>query len=257
MSKSNLRVAVRLVLLFTLIFALSLTQGWASTIGSQLTALADLDGSSEVVVIYNGGSAAYFNPGDTIGNFSWIGKLFSGSAELTPLLFQSNGSGTFTLEGIGTAIAVNGASDVGSASFGLVAGSPVVGTGYTFGFVDGTVNSGGTVATSQGSVTFANASGALPTASGTGVNDWVFTPNTDSTFTLSVGTSTFGGSGNGTNPLNNAALNGFNVDRTYSAQANSNASGVAEPGTFSLITGAGLVLAGLFRYRYARGRRQS
>ena len=252
MSKSNLRVAVRLVLLFTLIFALSLTQGWASTIGSVLTPLqADTDGSSLVVVIYNGGSAAEFNPGDTIGNFSWAGNLFTGSRELTPLLFQNDGGGMFTLEGIGTAIAVSGATNAGSVSFGLVS---TIGTAYTFGFVDGTVNSGGSVTTSQGSVSFANTSGALATASGTGNNDWVFTPNTDSTFTLSVG-STFGA--NGTIPLNNPALVGFNVDRTYTAQANSNASGVAEPGTFSLITGAGLVLAGLFRYRYARGRRRS
>jgi hypothetical protein len=254
MSKSNLRVAVRLVLLFTLIFALSLTQGWASTIGSVLTPLqADTDGSSLVVVIYNGGSAAEFNPGDTIGNFSWAGNLFTGSRELTPLLFQDNG-GTFTLEAIGTAITVTGATNAGSPSFGIVSGLSTIGTGYTFGFVDGTVNSGGSVTTSQGSVSFANTSGALATASGTGNNDWVFTPNTDSTFTLSVG-STFGA--NGTIPLNNPALVGFNVDRTYTAQANSNASGVAEPGTFSLITGAGLVLAGLFRYRYARGRRRS
>jgi hypothetical protein len=72
--------------------------------------------------------------------------------------------------------------------------------------------------------------------------------------TVALGTS-FAIPGNAGNfTLNNPENGGFNVDRTYSANADGLLSGVAEPGTFSLITGAGLVLAGLFRYRYTRGR---
>jgi hypothetical protein len=52
-------------------------------------------------------------------------------------------------------------------------------------------------------------------------------------------------------PTVDSEAGSLQTDRTYSAQASS---GVAEPGTFSFIAGAGLVLAGLFRYRYTRGR---
>jgi hypothetical protein len=204
------------------------------------------------VEIYNGN--AFFNPGDTVASFSWYGKVFSGSADLTPLLFQSNGDGTFTVEAIGAGIVVTGATDasVQSVSFGLQAGSLVAGTNYTFGFVSGLVGSDGTVTGTPGSVSLNNGvDGGTGVSGGSSTNDWVFTPNTE-TPTVQIGT-TFGA--NGTYALNNPAGGGFNVDRTYSAQANANASGVAEPGTFSLITGAGLVLAGLFRYRYSRGRR--
>lgn len=251
MSKSNLRLVVRLVLLFTLVSALSLTQVWATTIGSPTILQADQDTATGVVAIYTGN--AFFNTGDTIANFSWIGKTFSGSEELTPLLFQSNGEGQYTVVGIGTAITVSGATNntIQSDPFRLVAGSSTVGADTTFGFVAGTVDpDGGSVSGSAGSVSFFNGNLSSPTV-GSGINDWEFTPSTDTAFTITLG-STFGGNGT---PLNNADLGGFNIDRTYSAQATSNASGVAEPGTFSLITGAGLVFAGLFRYRYSRGRK--
>src|ERR1035438_7665652 len=100
MSKSSLRVAVRLVLLFTLVFALSLTQGWATTIGSTATARPTLDGSSGQLYIYDGGFLANGDVANT-GTVNWFGPLFSGLKDVTPLLFSDNGAGIFTVVGIG------------------------------------------------------------------------------------------------------------------------------------------------------------
>jgi hypothetical protein len=251
MSKSNLRVAVRLVLLFSLIFALSLTQAWADTIGSSLsTSRNSLDVAQGQVYIYAGGDFA--SSGETVSTFSWYGPVFSGAQrDLTPLLFLDNGNGSYTVEAIGTSMSVSGsASAQGPVAFGLQSGSLTTGSNWTFGFVNGIVNSGGTVtATSAGDVGFDALEGGTGVSGGSSNNDWVYTPTVSGITTLTVGTTTFGGNGT---PLNSSVPA---PDRTYSAQANANASGVAEPGTFSLITGAGLVFAGLFRYRYTRGRR--
>jgi hypothetical protein len=246
MSKTHLRVAVRLVLLFSLVFALSLSQGGATTIGSSTTNRSFTDTATGQVYIYSGNS--FFTPGDVVNGFSWFGSVFSGTRELTPLLFQDNG-GVFTVVAIGASEAVSGAGGVQSFSFGLQAGTNVAGTNYTFGFVTGAVDSAGDISgATAGSIKFNSTVDAGVGASGAGTNDWVFTPSVTG-FNVAVG-SEFGGA-NGT-PLN-SGVGSFQTDRTYSAQASS---GVAEPGTFSLITGAGLVFAGLFRYRYTR-RRQS
>lgn len=245
MSKSNLRVAVRLVLLFTLVFALSLTQGWATTIGSSTTSRTNTDSSAGQVYIFDG---AFFNNGDVVANFSWFGPVFSGSRELTPLLFQDNG-GVFTVEAIGAAETVSGTGAVQTVGFGLQSGSLTAGTNFTFGFVTGLASSTGSLTGSSiGSISFDPTVDGGTGVSGTGTNDWVFTPSI-ADINVAVG-STFGGNGTA---LNNPEGGAFQTDRTYSAQAGT--SGVAEPGTFSLITGAGLVFAGLFRYRYSRGRR--
>jgi len=251
MSTQNLRVVVRLVTLLSLVFALSLT-GWASSLnqGSSATSRADNDGFAGGVYIYNGGN---LTNGETVTLFNWFDfGTFTGSSDLTPLLFTSNGSGTFTVAAIGNLETVDG-TGAQSQPFG---GSPLVtGTNWTFGFLEGGVTSGGVVdVTTGGGIPFNSPIDGGQGVGGTGTtNDWVFTPNTDGAVTtVAVGT-TFGA--NGTFALNNPGLGGFNVDRTYSANVNGIISGVAEPGTFSLITGAGLVLAGLFRYRYVRGRR--
>jgi hypothetical protein len=250
MSTQKLRVTVRLVLLFSLVFALSLTQGWATTIGSSTTSRPFLDSATGQVYIYDG---ATFQSGDAITTFNWFGPVFSGSRDLTPLLFSESLGGVFTVVAIGATESVSGTGVAQSFSFGLQAGSLTAGTNWVFGFVTGLAGSTGTLAgTSAGSINFDS-----PIAGGTGVsggssnNDWVFTPSL-SGINVNIGT-TFGA--NSTFALNNPALGPFNVDRTYSANVNATTSGVAEPGTFSLITGAGLVLAGLFRYRYSRGRR--
>jgi hypothetical protein len=246
MAKSSLRVVVRLVLLFSLIFALSLTQGWATTIGSSLSSgRTDLDSSLGQVYIYDG---AFFNSGDVVASFSWFGPTFSGSKDLTPLLFQDNG-GVFTVEAIGAAQVVTYTGSAQTVSFGLQAGSLTAGTNYTFGFVTGLADSTGALSggSTGGSIGYDPTVDAGTGASGTGTNDWVFTP-TDPEISVGLG-ATFGGNGT----TLNSGTGSFNTDRTYSAQASTSA--VAEPGTFSLITGAGLVLAGLFRYRYSRGRR--
>ncbi len=251
MSKSNLRVVVRLVLLFTLVFALSLTQGWADSIGSSTTARPTLDSSAGQVFIYNGG---FIPDGDTVSTFNWFGPSFSGSRELTPLLFTESG-GVFTVVGIGASeVDVTYTGSPESFAFGLQAGTATAASAntYTFGFVEGLADSTGDINSAStgaighdGTVDGGNGVGGSGTS-----NDWVFTPS-ESFSNVGLGT-TFGG--NGTIGLNNPELGTTNVDRTYSANITANASGVAEPGTFSLITGAGLVLAGLFRYRYSRGR---
>jgi hypothetical protein len=248
MSTQKLRVTVRLVLLFSLVFALSLTQGWATTIGSSTTSRPFIDNSTGQVSIYDG---AFFQNGDTITTFNWFGPVFSGSRNLTPLLFSDTG-GVFTVGAIGATETVSGTGAIQSVSFGLQAGSLTAGTNWTFGFVSGLASSTGVLSgNTAGSISLDSPIAAPPGVSGGSTNDWVFTP-TLSGINVNIGT-TFGA--NSTFGLNNPGLGGFSVDRTYSATVDAAGTGVAEPGTFSLITGAGLVLAGLFRYRYSRGRR--
>jgi hypothetical protein len=243
-----------------LVFSLSLTLGWATPItnqGSTATSRNTLDVSTGLVVIYNGG---FFPSGETINQFSWFGPTFSGSLDLTPLIFTDT-NGIFTVVGIGTPQTVNFTGSPQTFDFGVIAGTDVTsGSNFTFGFVTGLALPGGTLSgTSKGSVGV-----DLTVDGGTGVggagttNDWVFTPGTAGV-TVGLGTTFEIPGSNGTVGstnflLNNPSKGGFLVDRTYSANADQ-ASGVAEPGTFSLITGAGLVLAGLFRYRSSRGRR--
>jgi len=255
MTQLNLRVIVRLAVLFSLIFALFLTQGWAGTItnqGSTATSRTTTDIAVGQVYIYNGD---VFPTGETVTTFNWFGPTFSGSRDLTPLLFSDN-NGIFTVVGIGSSTVVSGGMGSSSEAFGLQAGSSVTGSTWTFGFVTGLTDSTGVLSsTSAGSVPHNS-----PVDSGAGIdpgstNDWVFTPSL-SGINVTLG-STFGIPGSNGSidfTLNNPNNGGSSVDRTYSANADG-ISGVAEPGTFSLITGAGLVLAGLFRYRYTRGRR--
>jgi len=254
MAKTHLRVAVRLVLLFSLVFALSLTQGWADSIGSSTTLRSTLDVSTGQVFIYDGASLP---TGDTATTFNWFGPTFSGTKDLTPLIFTFNsGTDTYTVVGIGSSEIVSYSGSVQSFAFGLTAGTATAaGSNYFFGFVEGLASSTGALtATSNGSIGHNSPiDGGTGVSGGSSTNDWVFTPSnlSDVGTPVALG-ATFGA--NGTTSLNNPGLGGFNVDRTYSANLSASSSGVAEPGTFSLITGAGLVLAGLFRYRYSRGR---
>jgi hypothetical protein len=244
-AKSNLRLVVRLVLLFSLIFALSLTECWVPAIGSSLSSSrTDLHSSTGQVSIYDG---AFFNSGDVVSSFSWFGPTFSGSKDLAPLLFQDDG-GAFTAEAIGAAQVMTYTRSAQTVSLGLEAGSLTAGTNHTFGFVAGLADSTG--ALSGGSTGFSidfspTVDTITATASGAGTNDWVFTP-TDPDMSVAL-SDTFGGDGT---PLN-SGTGSFKTNRTYSAHAST--SPLAEPGMFSLIMGAGLILAGLFRYRYTRG----
>lgn len=244
MAISHLRVAVRLVLLFSVVFVLSLSQGGATTIGSSTTSRSSTDSATGQVYIYAGD---FFQPGDVVTGFSWFGSVFSGTRDLTPLLFQDTG-GKFTVVAIGATETVSGGGGVQSFSFGLQNGTNIAGSNYTFGFVTGLANaSGALTGSSAGSITFnPTVDAGTGVSGGLSTNAWVFTP-TDPGLNVALGT-TFGT--NGTFALN-SGVGSFQTDRTYSAQAST---GVAEPGTFSLITGAGLVLAGLFRYRFTRSR---
>ena len=253
MSTSNLRAVVRLAVLFSLVFALSVSQGWAggiTDIGSAAISRPSVDGAPGEVYIYDGG---VFQNGETVGTFNWFGPTFSGSSTLTPLLLSESG-GIFTIVGIGSVINETSGSGMSSTAFGLQNGSNVAGSNWTFGFLEGAATSTGSFVASTGGVPFVSPNDDLAGTQGSGNDIWVFTPSTTDVTTVGLGTS-FGAPGaNATYALNNSSLGSFNVDRTYSANADA-PSGVAEPGTFSLITGAGLVLAGLFRYRYTRGRK--
>ncbi len=262
MSKLSLRVVVRFAVFFTLLLALSLSQGWAGTIqGSSTTARSFTDVATGQVFIYNGG---FFVSGETVNTFNWFGPTFSGSRDLTPLLF-SESNGVFTVVGIGTSQTITDpTAGVMSVAFGLEpGGTNLTGSNFTFGFVNGLTDSTGTLSsTSAGTVEHNNTVDAGTGVGGLGTtNDWVFTPS-ESGINVALGTTFQIPGSNGTTGssnflLNNPGLGGNNGDRTYSANADGVISGVAEPGTFSLITGAGLVLAGLFRYRHSRGRRNS
>jgi hypothetical protein len=252
MSPLNVRV-VRFGLLFALVLALSITGSAASlNQGSTATTRSNQDSSPGEVYIYAGGA---FPAGETLNNFTWFGPVLNGvTLYVTPILFSVN-SGVYTVQGVGAGEELTGPFPAQTMSnvWGLQMGTNVTGANYTFGFLEGLIdrNTGNVTLTSAGGVEFNPTVDAPPGVDPSSTNDWVFTPSSDSITNIAPGT-TFGA--NGTFALNSGS-GAFNVDRTYSANANGALSGVAEPGTFSLITGAGLVLAGLFRYRYVRGRR--
>jgi len=252
MSRINPRITVKVTALFLLVLALSVSPLFASSLtqGSTTTARTFEDSSAGGVYIYAGNT---FQSGENITNFSWFGPVFAGTKSITPLLFSVSG-GTYTVVDIGAfeQVTDNSPAQVLNFGFGSQAGTTLTGSTWTFGFLEGVANSTGAITvTSAGGIQF-----NTPIDGGAGVgggtNDWVFTPHSTNVTNVAIG-ATFGT--NGTFALNNPGLGGFNVDRTYSAQATGSLSGVPEPGTFSLIAGSGLVLAGLFRYRFVRGRR--
>jgi hypothetical protein len=241
------------VVLFSLVLALSLSVSWAGTLeGSTATARTFTDSALGQVMIFNGD---FFNNGVTVTTFTLQDSNFGQGAKfVTPILFEETSSGVFVVRGIGTTDTVTPGAVSQAFAFGLVNGIGTTSSGlFTFGFIEAAVNSSGTQTTSStGGVDLNNPFDGGTGVSGVGTNDWVFTPTPGSGFTnVALGT-TFNipGKGAGIFPLNNSTLGGFNQDRTYSANLNSAASGVPEPGTLTLFTsGAGLLLAGLLRFR--------
>jgi hypothetical protein len=250
MHTQNLRVAVRIVTLLSLVLALTVT-GWAASIGSTATGRTTED-VSPTIVLFDGQT---LGTGFNVTTFNLFSSI-TGTSEITPLLFSFNSvTDVFTLTAIGSSFAFTGSASAQSDPFGLVAGSLATGATTTFGFITAAVNSLGAVSGgTSGGPTFDTPIDSGVGVGGAGTQDFMFVPGSLPS-SIPLGT-TFGPAGSGANfTLNNGTLGGFNQDRTYSANINASVSGVAEPGTFSLITGAGLVLAGLFRYRYVRGRR--
>ena len=259
MSTLNLPAVARLAVPLSMALALCLVPASASSItdqGSTAVSRTNADTTGGQVYIYDGG---FFANGETVTTFNWFGPVFgAGNKNLTPILLTET-NGVFTVVAIGSTESFGSGAGAQSAGFGLQAGTDVVsGANWTFGFVEAAADSSGTLSsTTAGGVPF---NSPIDGGQGTGgvgtTNDWVFTPSVGG-LNVGLGTTFFipGGNGTGNFTLNTAGLGGFNVNRTYSANADGSLSGVAEPGTFSLITGAGLVFAGLFRYRYTRGKK--
>lgn len=243
--------AVRFFLLLSLVLALAVSASANTLIGSATTSRPFVDLASGQVYIYAGGN---FEPGVTVQTFHWLGDLFAGSGFLTPLLFEETSPGVYTVEGIGTGQTVTSSGSVQSFAFGLTAGTDTTTNGnWTFGFINGLVNTAGSQTNSSaGTVDVSIPADGLSGIAAATTDNWLFTPS-DANVTVGIGT-TFGSGVAADFALNNPGLGGANQDRTYSATL-SGIITVAEPGTFSLITGAGLVLAGMFRYRYVRRRR--
>jgi hypothetical protein len=237
------------VALFSVLFALSLSVSWAGlTEGSAQINRNNLDVASGQVYIYDGG---FFNNLETVTTFSWLGDMFAGSRFMTPILFQETSTGVYTVVGIGTGRTVTSSGGIQSFSFGLVSGTATTGASgqFVFGYVNALLNSNGTEGSSSAGTVDMN----IPLSGGTGVeggtttNDWVFT-TIGTPVTVSVGTTFATPPNSGNFALNSGT--GSAQDRTYSAQLTGTVSGVPEPGTFTLFTsGAGLLLAGLLRFR--------
>jgi PEP-CTERM motif-containing protein len=137
----------------------------------------------------------------------------------------------------------------------VAAGTDTTSSGlFFFGFINALVTSSGTqTLNSAGTVNFNSTVDAGTGSDGVSSNDWVFT---QSVAGVSVGLGTVfftpgHDPGAGTRfALNNSSNGAFNTDRTYSANLTGIAAGVPEPGTLTLFTsGAGLLLAGLLRFR--------
>jgi hypothetical protein len=239
------------VVLFLALFALSLSVSWAGlTEGSPQINRNNLDVATGQVFIYDGG---FFNNNEQVTTFSWLGDMFAGSRFMTPILFQETSAGVFTVVGIGTGRTVTSNGGIQSFAFGLVSGTDTTaGSGmFFFGFVNALLNSNGTQSSaSMGTVDMNIPLSACCGVDGSSSNDWIFTPTTTPP-TVAVGTTFFQpgvGGASGNFMLNSGT--GTQQDRTYSAQLTGNATGVPEPGTFTLFTsGAGLLLAGLLRFR--------
>ncbi len=244
------------VVLFSLVLALSLTVSWAGTLeGSTSVARTLTDTALGQVMIFNGD---FFTSGVTVSTFSFFDSNGSGVRWVTPILFQENVTGQFTVVGIGTSdsFSTNGLQTF---AFGLQNGSAnVTSTNFTFGFIEAQVNSAGTqTISSTGGVDLSNPldGGTDVTGDISSTNDWIFTPTPGSGgVNVAVGqTFNIPGVAAGVFPLNSSTKGGFNQDRTYSANLNSISAGVPEPGTLGLFTsGAGLLLAGLIRFRRRR-----
>jgi hypothetical protein len=233
-------------ILGVLLLALGLgTLASADSIGSSLVPRPSTDGSAGQVYIYAGG---FFASGVTVTqDFSWVNSQGYGTGYLTPILFNENSTGVFTVLGVGQGVTVPAAStSPQSIPFVLQYGSDVTGSDTTFGFIEGLVNGSGDItAVSSGDVDldYNAASDPGDGAGGAGTtNDWVFTPSDFPAGSLPAGL-TFSLPGYSGNVALECNCGTYNVERTYSAQMDVPEAGptsTPEPGTM-LLLGSGLM----------------
>jgi hypothetical protein len=250
------RTIIRLVL-FALIVTLSLGVSWAGlTEGSTAVSRSFVDTAAGQVFIYDGGA---FNNPEQVTTFSFFQSAFTGNRFMTPILFEETAAGQFVVRGIGASQTIVGTGVGTTNSFvfqPVQAGSDTTNSGlFFFGYINATVNAAGTqLLTSAGTVTFNSTVDAGTGVDGVSSNDWVFTSSSLAGITVGLGTVFFQPGhdpGTGTRFALNSGSGAFQTDRTYSANLTGiAASGVPEPGTLTLFTsGAGLLLAGLLRFR--------
>jgi hypothetical protein len=251
------RSMISKLLLFSLVLAISLTVSWAGTTeGSTATARSFTDSALAQVMIFNGD---FFTNGNTFNASTFM--FFNGNGIagrfVTPILFEETANGVYTVRGFGASDTTT--TGLNSFAYASVSGGTSATSGnWTFGFIEASENANGTQATaSTGGVDLNTPPDGGTGVSGVGTNDWLFTQTPGAgTIVLTVNTTTFCDPSRATGctyMLNTSTLGGFDRDRTYSAKLDSSASGVPEPGTLTLFTsGAGLLLAGLLRFRRRR-----
>ncbi len=233
------------------VFIFSGHPSWAGfTEGSTATSRSSVDAAVGQVFIYNGG---FFDLGSSeqVTTFTWFGHQFSGSRFMTPILFHELPIGVITVVGIGTGRTVTSSTSPQNFAFGLTQGTDTTANGglWEFGYVNGLVDSNGNqTSSSAGTVDVVS-----PKDPGAGIdilssNDWLFTSG-PTTPKIALGTTFFTPGSSGTYALNDPSKGQAN--RTYSANLTGldATATVPEPGTFTLFAAAGLLLAGVLRFR--------
>lgn len=217
--KNNCLIIGIVAIAFAL-FSVSIANA-VTIIGDDLINRGSNDGASGQVYIYNGD----FGTDGVATTFSFFDDdNFAPDRLLTPLLFEKTSGTDFILKGIGTT-RTSTESGIQSSSFGLIAGTDVVTSGYTFGFTDRALSWNGS--------NVVNGSQNAGVVDFNGGGNWYFTPT--QTFDIELGklfrvAGTTGG--------NEVRLYEFGT-RTYSAQITAEV--VPEPTTIALL---GIGLAG-------------
>ena len=197
-------------------------QAAAVAIGSTAAARPETDNASGQVYIYTGGSLP---AGTTV---SMLSIYANQTGWVTPVLFQQNSTGKYTVAGIGDSFDIT-TTGPQSIPFNLLAGSAVASNGsYTFGFINASVNSSGAQTASTAGVVAYDSSvdSGAGVGGGTSTNGWEYTPNVSG---LAVGINATYGTG-GTYTLNSG--------RTYSATLTGTAPAVVPAANWSVTTGS-------------------
>lgn len=251
-NQGKLMSKVSRVLILSFCLSLLMPAAWASAIGGS-SAISRLwtDGAAGQVEIYAGG---FFPALTQITTFSIFGHSFTGTRDVTPVIFEVTSPGVYTVRGVGTGQAISASSVMQMFAFGLQYGSSTTtNANYTFGFLNGFVNGSGTqTASTAGAVDFDTpvVTGSTGVGGAGTTNNWVFTP-TISNINLALGTTFQMNCGGAANcfALNNPSLGGFSDYRTYSGFVTND---VPEPGSVTFAALGSAVILGMALYRKRR-----